>query len=53
MFTNSHLLKMIKRFFLLIKEILIIFHNKLPKKSFKNSFVWKGYFGEKKHARLM
>jgi hypothetical protein len=33
--------------------ILIIFHNKLLKKSFKKSFVWKSYFGDKGHVILM
>jgi len=37
----------------IIGRILIIFHNKLRKKSFKNSFVWKSYCGEKGHVRLM
>jgi hypothetical protein len=38
---------------LLIREFLIIFHYKLQKKLFKNSFIRKNYFGEKRNARLM
>jgi hypothetical protein len=45
--------KMIKFFFWLIGAILIIFHNKLQKKSFEKIIIWKNYFGEKGHARLM
>jgi len=45
--------KWLRIFFLLIGAILIIFHNKLQKESFKKSFVWKHYFGEKGHAGLM
>ncbi len=45
--------KIIKKKIWLIGAILIIFHNKLQKKSFKNSFIWKNYFGEKGQAMLM
>jgi len=34
-------------FFGLIEEILINFHNKLQKQSFKKSFTWKNYFEKK------
>jgi len=41
--------KTIKIFFWFIGAILIIFHNKLHKKS----LIWKSYVGEKEHAKLM
>jgi hypothetical protein len=31
----------------LIEEILINFHNKFQKQSFKKSFIWKNYFEKK------
>jgi hypothetical protein len=37
----------------LIGTILIVLHNKLQKKKFKNSFIWKSYFGDKIHVILM
>jgi hypothetical protein len=30
-----------------------IYYNKLQKKNFQNSFIWKKKFGEKRHATYM
>jgi hypothetical protein len=36
-----------------IGETITIFYYKLQKKKIKKSFIWKSYFGEKRHAILV